>query len=146
MPGIAATTVPSFVPPNEMTGAIQAATNAINTLNTASASPPSLTLNALASGSPAINPHVNAAYIVTKGSIAAMTLAAPTTVVDDGVTITVTSNTAFAHTITFASTVLQFGAGAATVVSFAAQAGASITFQAFGAKWNVVANNLCTAA
>jgi hypothetical protein len=46
----------------------------------------------------AIAPHTPATYMITKAGVAAMTLAAPTTVVDDGLIITVVSSTANAHT------------------------------------------------
>jgi len=92
---------------------------------------------ALAGAADAINPHVNANYIVTTAGVDAMTLAAPTTGIDDGVEIFVSSNTANAHTLT-ATGLLQTGAAAVNLATFAAQKGAGVRLKAFQAKWNVV--------
>ncbi len=72
-------------------------------------------------------------YDITKAGVAAMTLAAPAT---DGLVLFVTSNTAFAHTIT-ATGLLQTGSAAVNVATFAAFAGASLTLVSLGGKWNV---------
>ena len=72
-------------------------------------------------------------YIITAGSAQALTLAAPVT---NGTTITITSNTAFAHTLT-ATGLLQTGSAAVNVATFAAFAGASLTLVAYNGKWQV---------
>jgi hypothetical protein len=91
----------------------------------------------------AINPHQSATYVVTKASAAALTLAAPTATTDDGVTITVTSNTAAAHVIT-ATGLLQTGSASVNTATFAAQKGASITLMAYQGKWNVLNSTAIT--
>lgn len=84
----------------------------------------------------AINPNNAEKYVITKGGVAAMTLAAPTVTVDDGKEIFVTSNTANAHTVT-ATGLLQTGAATVDVATFAAFAGAGLTLIAYQGKWNV---------
>lgn len=102
-----------------------------------------LGLQAIAA-SGAILPHVGATYVITKSSAAAaMTLAAPTATTDDGLIITVTSNTAKAHTIT-ATGLLQTGAATTDVATFAAFAGCSVTLMAYQGKWNVISQNVVT--
>lgn len=88
----------------------------------------------------AINPNVSGSYVITKAGVAALTLAAPTVTTSDGVTITVTSNTAFAHTIT-ATGLLQTGGTTTDVATFAAHPGATVTLQAYQGKWNVISAN-----
>jgi hypothetical protein len=98
------------------------------------------------SANAAIPPHVAHTYVVTKtGSAGAFTLAAPTATTDDGLTITVTSNTAFAHAIT-ATGLLQTGSASVNSATFAASAGASITLMAYQGKWNVLNSNAVTFA
>jgi len=87
----------------------------------------------------AIPVRPSASYIITKAGVLADTLAAPTATTDDGVTITVTSSTAFAHTIT-ATGLLNTGSASVNVVTFAAFAGAGLTLQAYQGKWNVLAS------
>lgn len=88
--------------------------------------------------------------VITKGSVAALTLAAPTAGSvasggQDNTKITITSNTAFAHTIT-ATGLIQDGVtgGAKTTATFAAFAGATIELVAYSGKWNVIALNAVT--
>jgi hypothetical protein len=78
-------------------------------------------------------------YVVTKAGVCAMTLAAPTATTHDGVTITITSNTANAHTLT-ATGLLQTGSASVNVATFAAQAGAGLTLIAYQGKWNVLSS------
>jgi len=84
-----------------------------------------------------VRPSTN--YVITKGSILADTLAAPTAGTDDAVTIQVISSTAFAHTIT-ATGLLQTGSANVNVATFAAFAGAGLTLRAYNGKWMVVAS------
>jgi hypothetical protein len=84
-------------------------------------------------------------YVVTKGSAAALTLAAPTAGTHDGAKITVTSNTAFAHVITTVG-LLQAGTAAVNTATFAAQKGASVTLMAYQGKWCVISANAQTFA
>lgn len=98
------------------------------------------------SANAAIPPHVAHTYVVTKtGSAGAFTLSAPTATTDDGLTITVTSNTAYAHAIT-ATGLLQTGTASVNSATFAAYAGASITLMAYQGKWNVLNSNAVTFA
>ena len=87
----------------------------------------------------AIPPHTGHTYVITKAGVLADTLAAPTAGTDDGIEITVTSNTANAHTIT-ATGLLQTGTASVNVATFAAQPGAGLTLMAYGGKWNVLAS------
>jgi hypothetical protein len=87
----------------------------------------------------AVPPHVSHLYTVTKAGVAALTLAAPTAVTDDGIEITITSTTAFAHTLT-ATGLLQTGTASVNLATFAAQPGAGLTLMAVGGKWNVLAS------
>ena len=88
----------------------------------------------------AIPQHTSATYILNRAGIDAATLAAPTATTDDGVTITVTSNTAFAHTLTSTGN-LQTGGTTVNTATFAAHPGASVTLCAYQGKWNVQASN-----
>lgn len=96
----------------------------------------------LLAASGAVSPHIAANYVITKAGVAALTLAAPTATVDDGLELTVTSNTANAHTIT-ATSLINNGTtgGPHTTATFAAFPGASITLMAYQAEWYVVAVN-----
>lgn len=97
---------------------------------------------AAASGAIAIASSV---VVITKtGSLAAMTLAAPTAA-QNGTQLIVTSTTAFAHTIT-ATTLIDDGVtgGSKTTATFAAFAGASITLLAYEDKWLVLSKNVVT--
>lgn len=138
-----AAAVPQFglVAPNEDTSSSNTIVNAINQNITALSNPPNYNVVAVA-GDLTIPPHANRVYVLNKGSAAALTLAAPTTVTDDGLVITITSNTAFAHVLT-ATGLLQVGTVKTDVATFPAFAGGSLTLMAYGAKWNVIANNLC---
>jgi hypothetical protein len=79
---------------------------------------------------------------LTKGSaLSSTTLAAPTAA-QDGLEMTFTSQTAFAHVITATSLINDGATGAPhTTLTFAAFAGASIVLVAQNALWNVVSNN-----
>jgi hypothetical protein len=98
-----------------------------------SSTPQALAANA------AIPPHVGHTYVVTKAGVAALTLAAPTAGTDDGIEITVTSNTANAHTLTTIG-LLQTGTASVNLATFAAFAGAGLTLMAYQGKWNVISS------
>jgi len=92
-------------------------------------------------GSPTVQaagavPITGGNYVITAGSAQALTLAAPT---QNGTTITIKSATAFAHTLT-ATGLLQTGAAAVNVATFAAFAGAGLTLQAYNGKWMVMSS------
>lgn len=86
----------------------------------------------------AVGPHASGQYAITKAGVAALTLAAPTATTDDGVTITLFSTTANAHTLT-ATGILNNGSTSVNVATFAAHPGASITLVAYQAAWYVIA-------
>jgi hypothetical protein len=85
-----------------------------------------------ASGAVPVRPGAN--YVITNAGITALTLAAPTAGADDGVSITIESATAFAHTLT-ATGLLSTGSASVNVATFAAFAGASVTLRAYNGKW-----------
>jgi hypothetical protein len=91
----------------------------------------------------AINPHAPGNYVVLTGSADGITIGAPTSVVDDGCTIVITSNTAYAHTVTSTGNI-QTGAAGTGVLTFAAYAGASLTLRAYGGKWQLINNQAIT--
>ncbi len=92
----------------------------------------------------AITNNTSAAIVITKtGSLAALTLAAPTV---GGIYLDITSDTAFAHTIT-ATALIQNGVtgGAKTTITFAAFPGSSISLVSTPSlKWNVLSTNVIT--
>ena len=85
----------------------------------------------------AINPNMSANYIITSTGVDATTLAAPTASIDDGKTIIVSSGGAHAHTLT-ATGLLQTGASAVNVATFAAHPGAGLTLKAYQGVWQVL--------
>lgn len=99
---------------------------------------PGIALTAI-TASGAITPGTRAHYVITKAGVAAMTLAAPTTVTDDGKILWITSSTAQAHTVT-ATGLLGTGTASTDVATFAARAGSGVVLMAYGAKWLVVAS------
>lgn len=88
---------------------------------------------ALAAGDGAITLKDGVVFI-TKASAAALTLADPTDVVDDGKVLHIISKTAFAHTVTIAGGLNGAGAGA-DVGTFGAAAGNRFSVIAHGGKW-----------
>jgi hypothetical protein len=79
-------------------------------------------------------------YVITKSSAAAvMTLAAPTSGVQNGAVLHITSSTTQAHTIT-ATGLLGTGSASVNVATFAAFAGSGVTLVAFNGKWLVVSS------
>lgn len=81
-------------------------------------------------------PVIAGFYEITKGSAAALTLAAPVAGTQDGMAISITSATAFAHVIT-ATGLLQTGTAAVNVATCSAFAGSSVSFRAYNGKWQV---------
>jgi hypothetical protein len=100
----------------------------------------------LADASGAISLVPGTVVITKTGSLAAMTLAAPTAA-QNGLLLTVTSATAFAHTIT-ATSLIEDGVtgGAKTTATFAAFAGATIILMAYNLKWHTVSLKAVTVA
>jgi hypothetical protein len=77
--------------------------------------------------------------ILTKGSAAAITLAAPTTA-QNGVHISVKSTTAFAHVLTVATIGMNDLGASGDVCTFSAAKGNSLTFEAYNGDWFVESN------
>ncbi len=81
--------------------------------------------------------------ILTKGSAAAITVAAPSS--QDGTRITITSNSDFAHVVTFTgSTLLDGTTGANLTVTMTAFKGSSIEILAVGTKWLLLSSSNVT--
>lgn len=72
---------------------------------------------------------------VTKGSAAALTLAAPTAGDDDGKRLTIYSETAFAHTVTQTTPGINGGGTASDVATFGAAAGNAVVLIARNGTW-----------
>lgn len=100
----------------------------------------------LASASGAITPAGGTVVITKTGSLAAMTLAAPTAA-QNGMILRVTSATAFAHTVT-ATSLIDDGVtgGSKTTATFAAFAGASMELMAYEGKWHTLSLKAVTVA
>lgn len=109
-------------------------TKAVQSINPSSG----FNLVPLSGSADAINPHVESNYVITKAGVDAMTLAAPTATIDDGKVIQIDSTTANAHTLT-ATGLLNTGAAAVNVATFAAHAGASVRLRAYQGAWYVEA-------
>lgn len=83
--------------------------------------------------------------ILSKGTAAAITLAAPSS--QDGTKIAIISNSNAAHVITFPSAICFDGTtGGNTTITFAAFKGAAVTLIAVGVTWLTESLNLVTPA
>ena len=100
----------------------------------------------LAAASGAVTIADGTVVITKTGSLAALTLAAPT-VAQNGTIIRITSATAFAHTVT-ATGLFDDGVtgGSKTTATFAAFAGASMAIMAYGGKWHTLSLKAVTVA
>lgn len=100
----------------------------------------------LASASGAITIAGGTVVITKTGSLAAMTLAAPTAA-QNGTILRITSATAFAHTVT-ATGLFDDGVtgGSKTTATFAAFAGASMEVMAYEGKWHTISLKAVTVA
>lgn len=82
---------------------------------------------------------------INKGSAAALTIAAPTAGApgtgDDGKVTTLTSDSAFAHVLTFTGSKLDSGAAAVLTATFNPFKGASLTVMAFNGRFKVLNAN-----
>lgn len=131
---VASTTTQTIASPISVTGAA--------TVNGVLTSQGTTKVPVLITASGAISPNLAADYVITKAGIAVMTIAAPTTVVDDGKVITITTNTANQHTVTFTGSLLLSGASGALTATFPTSAGATLVIMAMTAKWILLSNNL----
>jgi hypothetical protein len=91
-----------------------------------------------------INPHQSGNYVVTQaGAPDVMTLTAPTAGTDDGLMISVISDTTCAHTIT-ATSLLANGTALKSLATFAAFRGAGVVLRAYNGVWQVISTMVCT--
>lgn len=90
-----------------------------------------------ASGDGAISVKTGIVFI-TKGTAAALTLAAPTAGTDDGKELTIMSTTAAAHTVTNSSPGFNAGGAGKDVATFAAAIGNNMVLSAYQGTWYVV--------
>jgi len=100
----------------------------------------------LITGDGAIAPRVPGYFVITKGSAAALTLAAPTAGTDDGLEIEISSRGAFAHVITATGLLLTGTASVNSVTYPTAGAGATAWFTADNGKWVVAVGGAIAAA
>lgn len=85
----------------------------------------------------AIDPHTANRYIITKtGTLAALTLGAPTAGSDDGLEMQFVSSTALQHTLTATGLFID-GAGHTNVATWSTNAGGAISLVAYQGKWYV---------
>lgn len=93
-----------------------------------------------ADGALSIPDQGRAVFVITKGTAAALTVAAPTATVHDGVEMVVVAATAAAHTLT--ATTIGFNAGnaASDVGTFGGAIGDSMAFVAYQGEWLVISN------
>jgi hypothetical protein len=84
-----------------------------------------------------ISGRVPGFFVITKGSIATITVSAPTAGADDGLEIEISSNTNFAHVVAVGAGKLLMGAAAAAQVTLPAFAGATVYLTAYQGKWIV---------
>lgn len=91
-------------------------------------------------------PLASGTYVITKAGIAALTIAAPGAS-DVGKVLTITSDTANAHVITFTGNTLRGGTAAVATATAAAQKGAGLTIACLvSGEWHVLANIAMTLA
>lgn len=88
-------------------------------------------------------PVSSRSYAITKAGVLADTLAAPASSAagGDGVNITITSDTAFAHTITFTGSTLDSGGAAALTATFNANKGSTLSITSYNGRWKVLSAN-----
>lgn len=82
-------------------------------------------------------PKGDLTYVITKAAAAAIVLGAPSKA-QNGLRLTFRSNTAAAHTVTYA-TGFYGDAGSSDIATFAAKIGASAIFEANAGAWGVIA-------
>jgi len=86
-----------------------------------------------------IPPHGAGNYVVETAGVDAMTLAAPTAEVDDGILIAIFSDTTNAHTVT-ATSLFANGTALKTTATFAAFKGAGMVLRAYDGVWQVISS------
>ena len=95
-------------------------------------------------GSPAITGTLN--YVIKTGQADAITAVAPRAGLDDGMTMAIYSDTAYAHTVTFSSNCIADGSngGPHHVITFTTgYRGQGVTLRAFNGTWQLISNTGC---
>lgn len=82
-------------------------------------------------------PAVDTKYVITKAGVAAMTIANPTAGTHDGITLTFTSATASAHTLTRATTGFNDAGTSGDVATWGGAKGDGLQITAWNGKWYV---------
>lgn len=101
------------------------------------------------SSTAAIDPHTVNWYVFTRAGVVAATVAAPTPGNaytssplnpggDDGVSLSFSSGSANAHTVTFTGGTLDTGSAAVTTATFNASKGANFKVRAYAGRWQVL--------
>jgi hypothetical protein len=93
----------------------------------------------------AIDPTKAGNYIIVANAGAgldAMTIGTPRVGLDDNLSISIFSDTAFAHTLTAPGAIFAAGQALATVVTFKAFRGSFVTLRAWNGTWQVVGSNV----
>lgn len=83
--------------------------------------------------------------VLTKGTAAAMTLAAPTAA-QNGIVLVITAGSNAAHVVTATGLILDGTTGANNTITLAAFIGSSCTLMAYNQKWLVLSNQVATIA
>jgi len=94
----------------------------------------------------AIPAHQGGNFIIKTGQADAITASAPTAGVDDGLTLAIYSDTAFAHTVTFSSNCIADGSagGPHHIVTFTTgYRGQGVLLRAFNGTWQLMGNTGC---
>ncbi len=103
-------------------------------------------LTILSGTTDAINPHVAGNYLIDTGQIDAITLGAPTSELDDNLSINIWSDSAFAHTITCPAAIIAAGVALKTVITLPAFKGAGVTLRAIDGNWHIVGQGFTAVA
>jgi hypothetical protein len=85
-----------------------------------------------------LNSQTGGNYVVKTAGVNAMTLGAPRVGIDDGVTISVFSDTTNAHTITCPSAIVAAGVALKTVITLPAFRGGGVTLRAYNGVWQII--------
>lgn len=89
----------------------------------------------------AIDPTVSGNYVIKTGQIDAITIGAPRVGIDDNLSISVFSDTLFAHTITGpAGSIAPGSATVKTAITLLAFRGSGVVLRGFNGTWQVVGN------
>jgi len=104
---------------------------------------PITNLVGVAANPDAINPHASGNYVIKSAALDPITLGAPlpggpSVGGDDGVSINIWSDSAFAHTITAPAAIIKAGVAVKTVITLPAFPGGGVTLRALNGFWHIV--------